>query len=316
MEQIIDAVDRKLLLQELTRERFLRHTNKGNKEVYLVNHHNAPNTMLEIGRLRELTFRAAGGGTGKSVDIDDNDLTEDCYDQLIVWDAESQEIVAGYRLIECSHAHTDAAGHINLSTAHLFGFSERFKTDYMPYTIELGRSWVQPDYQPSKNSSKGLFSLDNLWDGLGAIIVTRPHIRYLFGKVTMYPHFNTEARDRILSFMNHYFPDPENLVRPHAHLELSLTNDMTSWLTELRDLDFKEGFKRLNQEVNARDENVPPLISLYMSLSPSMKTFGTAINDDFGRVEETGIMVTIGDIYSEKKSRHVETFERDRTYRG
>lgn len=314
MEQIIPAVDRQLLLNELNVDRFLRHTNKGQKHLYLVNQHNAPHCLQEIGRLREVTFRAAGGGTGKALDLDSNDLSEDCYDQLIVWDPQAQEIVAGYRLIECSHAHTDEEGHINLSTAHLFSFSEKFKSAYLPYTIELGRSFVQPDYQPSANSSKGLFSLDNLWDGLGAIIVTRPHIQYLFGKVTMYPHFEAVARDQILSFMHHYFPDKEDLVKPHEHLRCRLHGDTSEFVAALQGLDYKEGFKLLNTQVRARGENIPPLISTYMSLSPSMKTFGTALNDEFGAVEETGILVTIADIYPDKKARHIETYARDCRY--
>lgn len=312
MQAIIAPIARELLLQELTPERFLRHTNKGNKRVYLVNHHNAPHTMQEIGRLREITFRAAGGGTGMSVDIDENDTCADCYDQLIVWDPEALEIVAGYRVIECSHASIDAAGHINLSTAHLFQFGKKFFDAYLPVTIELGRSFVQPEYQPSANSSKGLFSLDNLWDGLGAIVVLRPHIKYLFGKVTMYPHFDKEARDMILYFMNHYFPDPEELVRPLPELALSYFGDVRGLAEVFGPLEYKDGFKELNTRVRARGENIPPLISTYMNLSPTMKTFGTALNDEFGKVEETGIMVTIADIHPEKQNRYMGTFERDR----
>ncbi|MFN3530512.1 MAG: GNAT family N-acetyltransferase [Bacteroidia bacterium] len=311
MEPIIPPVDRKLLCEELKADRFLRYTNKGEKEVYLVNHHNSPNCMQEIGRLRELTFRAAGGGTGLSVDIDANDTSADCYDQLIVWDREALEIVAGYRLIECSHAHTDDRGHINLSTAHLFNYSEKFIRDYLPFTIELGRSFVQPAYQPAAGSSKGLFSLDNLWDGLGALVVTRPHIKYLFGKVTMYPHYQHEARDFILYFMNHYFPDAQNLVTPHPEIRLGYHGETNTYANMLKGLPYKEGHKVLNSFVRARGENIPPLINTYMNLSSSMKTFGTAHNDEFGAVEETGILVTITDIYPEKKSRHIDTYERD-----
>lgn len=312
MQNIIAPVDRQLLLNELTPERFLRHTNKGNKLVYLVNFHNAPNVLQEIGRLREVTFRAAGGGTGLPVDLDANDTSADCYEQLIVWDPETQEIVAGYRLIECSAAHRDEAGHINLSTAHLFGFSQKFVDEYLPLTIELGRSFVQPDYQPAAGSTKGLFSLDNLWDGLGAMIVLRPHIKYLFGKVTMYPHFDREARDFILYFMNHYFPDPDELVRPHASMRLGYETNVSQFDGQLDGLEYKEGFKVLNTFVRGKGEIVPPLINTYMGLSPTMKNFGTALNDEFGAVEETGILVTIADIYEEKKSRHIDTFERDR----
>lgn len=314
MQVLIPAVDRGLIKKELSEERFLRYANNGDNHIYLVDYHQAPNTMREIGRLRELTFRAAGGGTGLSMDIDENDTNENCYKQLITWNPEDEEIVAGYRLIKCGEAGLNAEGHLNLSTSHLFSFSERFESDYIPFTIELGRSFVQPKYQPSVDNRKGLFSLDNLWDGLGAVVMLNPEIKYLFGKVTMYPHYNREARDLLLYFMHHYFPDRENLVKPHSHLLLTYETD-TSQLFGLFDgLDYKDGYKLLNSKVRGLGENIPPLINTYMNLSPTMKTFGTALNDEFGEVEETGILITIADIYESKKHRHIETFERDRVF--
>ncbi len=313
MEQIIEPVNRAVLKQELTEERFLRHTNNGDNHVYLVNFHNAPNVLKEIGRLREITFRDAGGGTGLSLDIDENDTCEKCYDQLIAWNPVEEEIIAGYRLIRCDFAGSTETGEHNLSTAHLFDFSETFESDYLPHTIELGRSFVQPKYQPVKNNRKGLFSLDNLWDGLGAVVILNPDIQYLFGKVTMYSHYNMEARNALLSFMHHYFPDESVLVRPIAGLELK--HDPNEYKHLFLGLDYKQGYKVLNTFVRARGENIPPLINTYMNLSPTMKTFGTAINNEFGSVEETGILVKISDIYETKKSRHIDTFERDRYFK-
>lgn len=314
MQAVIPAIDRELLKQELTPERFLRYSNNGNNLIYLVNHHNSPHTMQEIGRLRELTFRAAGGGTGLALDIDDNDVIPNCYQQLITWNPEDEEIVAGYRLIKCKEAGFDMNGHINLSTAHLFTFSDKFIKEYIPYTIELGRSFVQPQYQPSLDNRKGIFSLDNLWDGLGAVVKLNPDIKYLFGKVTMYPHYNREARDFLLCFMQHYFPDQENLVFPHESLRLTYETDISEFSKQLQGLDYKEGYKVLNSRVRSLGENIPPLINTYMNLSPTMKSFGTAMNDEFGAVEETGILITLEDIYESKKQRHIETFERDRFF--
>lgn len=314
MQAVIPAIDRELLKQELTPERFLRYSNNGNNLIYLVNHHNSPHTIQEIGRLRELTFRAAGGGTGLALDIDDNDVIPNCYQQLITWNPEDEEIVAGYRLIKCKEAGFDRNGHINLSTAHLFTFSDKFIAEYIPYTIELGRSFVQPQYQPSLDNRKGIFSLDNLWDGLGAVVKLNPDIKYLFGKVTMYPHYNREARDFLLCFMQHYFPDQENLVFPHESLRLTYETDISEFSKQLQGLDYKEGYKVLNSRVRALGENIPPLINTYMNLSPTMKSFGTAMNDEFGAVEETGILITLEDIYESKKQRHIETFERDRFF--
>lgn len=314
MQVIIPAVEKTLIKQELSPDRFLRYTNNGDNEIYLVDYHQAPHVIREVGRLRELTFRAAGGGTGLSMDIDENDTNENCYLQLITWNPEQEEIVAGYRLIHCKKASMGSNGNINLSTAHLFEFSDKFIEEYVPYTIELGRSFVQPKYQPSIDNRKGLFSLDNLWDGLGAVVALNPEVKYLFGKVTMYPHYNREARDLLLYFMNYYFPDPNRLVRPIPELELGYETDITKFEGLFEGLDYKEGYKILNSKVRSYGENIPPLINTYMNLSPTMKTFGTAMNNEFGAVEETGILITIEDIYESKKQRHIDTFERDKNF--
>ncbi|EOZ93578.1 Hemolysin A [Indibacter alkaliphilus LW1] len=314
MQAIIPEIDRELLKKELTPDRFLRYTNNGNNHIYLVDYHQAPNTVREIGRLRELTFRSAGGGTGLSLDLDENDTDENCYQQLITWHPDDEEIVAGYRLIHCKHAGRSENGELKLSTAHLFKFSEEFVKNYLPTTIELGRSFVQPKYQPSIDNRKGLFSLDNLWDGLGAVVMLNRDVKYLFGKVTMYPHYNKEARDLLLYFMHHYFPDHKKLARPHPNLTLTYYADTSNLESLFKGLDYKEGYKMLNSKIRSYGENIPPLINTYMNLSPTMKTFGTALNDEFGRVEETGILITLDDIYESKKHRHLETFERDRVF--
>ena len=269
--------------------------------------------VREIGRLRELTFRAAGGGTGMELDLDENDTSQNCYEQLITWNEEDEQIVAGYRLICCTNA-LGSDEEIQLSTKHLFDFSGKFIQDFLPYTIELGRSFVQPSYQPSLDNCKGMFSLDNLWDGLGAFVLLHPHVKYLFGKVTMYPHYHREGRDLLLYFMNYYFPDDQGLVKPKEKLRLSYETDILSQPNPFEGIDYKEGYKVLNGRIRALGENIPPLINAYMNLSPSMKNFGTALNDEFGEVEETGILLTLDDIYESKKHRHMDTFERDRHY--
>lgn len=313
MEEIIPPVKRELIIIELTEERFLRNTSKLRNQLYLVNAHNAPNTMQEIGRLRELAFRTSGGGTGKSADIDAYDTAERPFEQLVLWDPEDQEIIAGYRVLMCRNAPRDEEGHIISATAHLFKLSERFVVDYLPDTMELGRSFVQPQYQRGA-SRKGLFSMDNLWDGLGAIVIQNPDIKYLFGKVTMYPSYNREARNILLAFMQHYFPDREELARPidpYVHPQ-----DLAPYDGMFEGMDYKEGFTLMNREVRQRGENVPPLFNQYMGLSATMKTFGTALNQNFGDVEETGIMVTLADIYDDRKSRYLDSYYTHRDFRG
>jgi hypothetical protein len=303
MVKIIDPVAIALIKKELNNERFLRKTRKGHNEIYSVNIHNSPNVIREIGRLREVTFRNSGGGTGKELDLDDYDTSDNCYDQLIVWSPEDEEIIGGYRFILCNKILDGNSQKLALSTANYFEFTQGFVDKYLPNTIELGRSWVQPNFQPAVNPRKGLFALDNIWDGLGAIVLKHPEIKYFFGKVTMYPSYNTEARDFLLHFMHHYFPDKENLMEAHNSLEQSY--DAAAFDTILAGLDFKEGFKKLNTFVREKGEFIPPLMNIYMNLSSTMKTFGTAVNPDFGSVEETAILVMLEDIYQDKKERHM-----------
>ncbi|MFM2037586.1 MAG: hypothetical protein RL432_525 [Bacteroidota bacterium] len=303
MEKIMDEISREVLIQELQTVGKVRNTRKGDNEIYLLNNKNAPNTVQEIGRLRELTFRASGGGTGLTVDLDEYDIGDFAYEQLIVWSPEDQEIVGGYRFAFCSKA-LDELGKIHLSTAHYFDFSSQFVDEYLPFTIELGRSWVQPNFQPTVNPRKGLFALDNIWDGLGVLVKEHPEIRYFFGKVTMYPNYDTQSRDYLLHFMHRFFPDSEQLMAPKHPLQQNF--DPTFIDAQLEGLDFKDAFRVLNGLIRDKGEFIPPLVNIYMNLSPTMKTFGTAVNPEFGGVEETGILVTIDDIFPEKKERHMD----------
>lgn len=304
-EQIIEPLSRDLIEKELTEERFVKHTNKGNNKIYIINHHNSPNTMLEIGRLREVSFRYAGGGTGQEVDIDEYDTCEKCYEQLIVYNPEDREIVGGYRFITGERAYDSTTGTFELSTAHYFDFTEQMKKEYLTYAIELGRSWVQPDYQPAVNPRKGVFALMNIWDGLGSLVIKYPEVKYFFGKVTMYTNYNQEARDILLSFMAHYFPNRPDLCEPKPEFHSGFDSSLFDTLFN-KDLSFDDGFKLLHKLLKERGEWIPPLINIYMNLSSTMVTFGTAKNPDFGDVEETGLLVTIADIYPEIKSRHID----------
>ena len=259
-QTIIPAVDTELISAELTPERFLRNTNKGHNEIYVVDAYNAPNVMREVGRLREIAFRSAGGGTGKECDIDEYDtMTPPCR-QLIVWDPESKLILGGYRL----------------------------------------------ESQSSKAGAKAIFALDNLWDGLGALTVIHPEIKYLFGKVTMYPDYSHECRNMILFFLMKYFPDTDRLVYPIKPLDVKM--DLKALSELFSGNSFAEDYRILNKAVRSYGFNIPPLVNAYMSLSPTMKVFGTAINDEFGDVEETGIFLAISEIFEEKKQRHIGTF--------
>ena len=304
--EIIAPVPLELIKAELTPEKKLRMTNKSNNEIYIFTYHDSPNLMREIGRLREITFRMAGGGTGKELDWDEYDTCENCYKQLIVWNPESEEIIGGYRYIMGDEWTYDENGQPELATSHLFRFSEKFIKEYAPYTIELGRSFVTPEYQSSKMGAKSLFALDNLWDGLGALTVINPKMKYYFGKMTMYPSYIRFGRDLILYFLKKHFDDKEGLIYPMKPLKLDTPEEELAQVFCGRD--FKEDYRILNGGIRALGFNIPPLVNAYMNLSPTMKLFGTAINYGFGDVEETGILIAVDEILESKRVRHIESF--------
>jgi hypothetical protein len=313
MLPIIQPVDRNIIEKELNKDVFVRKTNYGNNQIFIITHFNAPNVLREIGRLREVTFRDAGGGTGKEMDLDEFDLNDNPYKQLIVWNPRDREIIGGYRFIELANIKRKADGNFDLATSELFKLSEKFIKEYMPYTIELGRSFVQTPYQPSSKNRKGLFSLDNIWDGLGVFVVDNPNLKYYFGKVTMYRSFNIKARDLLLYFMHKHFPDSENLVSPIE--SLPIITDEAELKSILTADDYATDYKLLFRNIRALGENIPPLINSYMNISPTMRTFGTSLNLHFGDVEETGIMVNVADIYNSKKERHIVSYIKEKNER-
>lgn len=303
MENIIPPVPREILEKELTSDKLIRKTNAGNNQIYVVDYHNAPNVTREIGRLREITFRDAGGGTGLSCDLDQYDTEENPFQQLLVWNPVDKEIVGGYRFLHCRDLKRGADNEFHTPTLKLFKYSDKFVNEYLPYTIELGRSFVQPNYQPTNNIRKGMYSLDNIWDGLGAVILQNPDARYYFGKITMYPDYNQEARDYILYFMRKYFADTEALVTPYVPLKLTTGEEQLESVFSHNT--YEKDYKILIQKVRSLGEQIPPLVNAYMNLSPTMKFFGTSLNHEFGEVEESGILITIADIYGMKIERHL-----------
>lgn len=305
-EEIIQPVSKELLKSELTEDRLLRTTNKSHNDIYVVTAHNAPNVMLEIGRLRELAFRTAGGGTGKSADIDEFDLMDAGCNQLVVWNPEAEEIIGGYRYLFGDQWKLNDNGQPNLAMSHMFHFSEKFMREYAPYTVELGRSFVSLEYQNVRKNTKSIFALDNLWDGLGALTVINPKCKYFFGKMTMYPSFARRGRDMILYFLRKHFGDDEQLITPMNPLKLEVSDEELAAI--FNENDFKKDYRILNHEIRNLGFNIPPLFNAYMNLSPTMKFFGTAINYEFGDVEESGILIEMDEIFEEKRIRHINSF--------
>ena len=310
MEKIIDPVEVALLKAELTPEKKLMDTNKGHNELYVVTWHDSPNVLREIGRLREIAFREAGGATGKSLDLDEYDMMEKPYHQLIVWDPDADAIVGGYRFILGPDVTFDEEGQPCLASSHQFSFSETFIKNYLPHVMELGRSFVSPAYQSSKAGAKAIFSLDNLWDGILTILYQHPAIMYFFGKVTMYQSFDSVSRDLVLHFLWKHFGDKDGLVRPVKGLEVMPKSDTKLMDLILTEDGLKEDFRLLKDAVRKRNSNLPPLVNSYINTSPVMLMLGTAINEGMPGIEDTAILISFDDIYEDKKTRHISAMRR------
>ena len=303
---IIDPVDINLLKSELNEKTFLRHTNRGNNEIYVVNNETGPNVLKEIGRLREVSFRAVGGGSGTPCDLDHFDLEDKACFQLLVWNPEADEIIGGYRFTRWGIASFHENGQPYVNTEHLFDFSQEFIDTYFPYCLEMARAFIQPKYQSAEGGRKALFALDNLWDGIGGLVAQDPSIRYLAGKVTIYSSSPDMSRKAMVYYLDMCFGDREGLLvskRPET-----CTPEESAFFRQMfNGADYKENYQILNNYVKSFGDTIPPLIHSYIGLSPTMKTFGTTFDPDFGDCYDTAMMITISDIYREKYERYIDS---------
>ena len=301
MKPIIAPVETEILLHELEGH-LLRPSNKAGNLIYDITAHECPNVMREIGRLREISYRAGGGGTGKELDIDDQDIMPRPYHQLIVWDPDNNQIIGGYRYL-FGHEAEIRNGQPFITSAHLFHYSERFIRDYLPNTIEFGRAFVQPMYQKREMGVKALFALDNIWDGIGAVLFNHPEIRYMIGKVTIYPGYNEQARELIYAYLDRYHKGEQGLFEPyHPLLSQPLTH------SPFEGEDKQENYHILQRAVREQGTVIPPIFTAYLNLTNDLQFFGNAINDEFSDVLESGIMVEVDTVYPEKKERYITSY--------
>ena len=311
-EEIIAPIDVGLLKAELKPEYFIRETEHYGNQLYIVDNRCAPNVLKEIGRLREIAFRAGGGGTGKAADLDHFDLEQAYgYRQLVLWDPEEECIVGGYRFVPCDEVLFDHDGQPLMPSSHLFRFTRHFLKGPFLRTIELSRSFVRPDYQSTGNGTKGIYALDNLMDGLGSLIgIYKGRMEYFFGKMTVYPSFPEKALQMLLFFLRKHFgsvmTDLNNrtgrLVLPKKPVPIKFSAELSKLFTGE---DFRSDYLILKREVKKLGFNIPPLVNTYINLSPTMKSFGAAVNDEFGDVTEVGILIKFDDIRPDKLLRHI-----------
>lgn len=310
MNTIIDPVPVELIKAELTKSKKLEDTNKGHNELYIVTWNDSPNVVREIGRVREMTFREAGGSTGNALDLDEYDKMDNPYKQLIVWDPENEAIVGGYRFFLGADAVFDDNGQPIMASAHQFKFSEKFIGEYLPYVLELGRNFVAPAYQSSKSGAKSIYVFDNLWDGLVAIIMKNPKLLYFFGKITVYPSYDHIVRDLIYQFLWKHFGDKDELVRPKEGLDIMPDTDEEMMKIVLNKDDLAEDYKLLKAAARTRHVNIPPNITAYISITQQMLMLGTAVNHLMNDIEDTAVLIPFDAIYKEKKKRHIGAYLR------
>lgn len=307
MKELISPVDRNLIAKELGEENFVRPTNKANNEIYITDAHRSPNVMREIGRLRELSFRSWGGGTGNEIDTDEFDFLKKPFKQLIVWDPDEEEIVGGYRFLSGRDVELKADGQPNFVMADFFNFSNTFLDAYLPYSIELGRAFVQPNYQTAKMGLKSLFALDNLWDGLGALIHSDKKSKYFIGKVNIYPTYPQLARELLYEYMYLHCPDPDNLICPKVPVVVSEESQKIAKVI-LTDSSATANYKTLQKTIRHIGTTVPPMFNAYIGLSDTLRMFGTMIDKDFGGTYESGVMLTMNDLTEAKRQRYIDPY--------
>ena len=301
MQPIIPPVETTLLMSELEGH-LLRPSNKADNLIYDITAHECPNVMREIARLREISYRDGGGATGKEMDIDEMDTMAKPYHQLIVWDPEHQQIIGGYRYLIGTEAEI-RDGQPFITSAHLFHYSERFIREFLPYSVEFGRAFVQPMYQKREMGVKALFALDNIWDGIGALLYNHPEIRYLFGKVTIYPDYNSTARELIYNYLDRFHRGDRTLFAPYHEEKVQAIP------TPFEGDDLDQNYHLLQHAVREQGTVIPPMFTAYLNITDHLMFMGNAINDELSNVYETGIMVSMDTVYAEKKERYMAPYE-------
>ena len=288
--------DRRSIKKELKFSQLLGETKDG-KKIYLYSSSNNNSIIInEIGRLREISFRKVGEGLNKKRDIDKYDRY---YKHIILWDNEDLEIVGAYRIAECAQI-VQKFGINALYTTTLFNYNEKFM-HYLPESIELGRSFVQPKYWGSR-------ALDYLWYGIGAYLRNNPQIKYMYGPVSLSERYSKVAKDMILYFYDKNFKDEHNLVEAKIPYNFKTDEMLIKNLhEELNSKQYKENFKTLKKALSSINANVPTLYKQYADLCEEggIKFCAYNIDHDFSSCIDSFIVVDIAKIKNSQKKRYI-----------
>lgn len=291
-ETVVHPVNRKALKKNLKTAQLVGETSDG-KKIYIYDYQHDSPVMNEIGRLRELTFRTVEEGTGKSLDLDRYDTY---YRHLILWDEEDLEIVGAYRIGEAGNI-VKNKGIDGLYTSTLFNFNETFQ-NYLPNALELGRSFVQPRYW-------GKRSLDYLWFGIGAYINANPHIKYLFGPVSLSNAYPSNSKELIVAFYQTQFGSLQHLAqgkRPYQPSE-----DVTAISEAEFSGDYKQSYKKLNMLLDLEGVKVPTLFKQYAEVcdDKGCHFIDFSIDPDFNNCIDSLILVEMEKLKPKKRKRYL-----------
>ena len=283
-------------LKAALKKSYLLGLTKDNKKIYLYEYSSKNTAVLnELGRLREISFRKVGEGANKKRDIDKYDYY---YKHIILWDDESLEIVGAYR-IGVTKEICDKLEDSALYTHTLFNYNVKLK-DYLPDSIELGRSFVQPKYWGSR-------ALDYLWQGIGAYLRNNPQIKYMYGPVSISANYPKVAKDMILYFYNHYFADEEKLVSARLPYKMNIDDEyMQQFIIKLNGNDYDQDFKHLKKALAFLGLSVPTLYKQYADLCQSggIRFCAYNIDKEFSDCVDSFILVSVDKIKEKQKKRY------------
>ncbi len=298
VETVIHPADAKAIKKNLYKATLLGET-RDNKKIFLYDFSYDCPVMQEIARLRELTFRSVEEGTGLSLDLDRFDTY---YRHIVLWDDNDLEIVGAYRIGEGSEIMRNQ-GVDGFYTQTLFDLDTHF-SGYLPYSIELGRSFVQPRYW-------GQHSLEYLWYGIGAYLNTRPDIKYLFGPVSLSNSYPQLAKELIVAFYDQQFGHALPQAQARSPFQVSLASKRFA-LQEFS-ADYSSSFKILNSELKKLGVKVPTLYKQYVELcvDKGCHFIGFNVDPQFNDCIDSLIMVEIDKIAPKKKQRYVNTGLKD-----
>lgn len=282
------------LLSELSNATFLGHANHCRADFYTFDGAYHPMLMHLVCQLRDEAFQSVGITMSDSLATERADIDGTCR-QLIVWDRTNNTIMGGYRYAIGRYVRPE-----QLPLAHHYRLSERFCKLFLPNGIELSRSFINVTYQ-QRNNPLTLYALDSLWEAL-AHVVNATSTRYLFGRVSFYPSLGARATNLVVGFMRHAFAPYDPLITAHHPLDIGISR-----------LSFERIFQAETQTLNYRTllrlihlmgRRIPPIVTSYMRLSPSMRTFDAYLNSDLGNITEAAIMLDMNDLYDDVKRRY------------